>query len=279
MTTDQIKERIQELYDENPDNYTEQDETLFTEFKSLLNEGTVRSAEPQSDGWKAVSWVKEGILIGFRMGKLVDYSVNEQFRYFDKHTYPLKQLTLENQVRQVPGGSSIRDGSYISPEVVIMPPVYINVGAYVDAESMVDSHALVGSCAQIGSRVHLSAGVQIGGVLEPIGALPVIVEDGVMVGGSSGIYEGTIVKQNAVIGAGVTLTAGTPIYDLVNEEVIRAKPGEPLVVPEDAVVVPGSRKIEKDFAEENGLSIYTPLIVKYRDEKTDSATVLEDSLR
>lgn len=279
MTIKEVRAAIEQLYQDNPFEYEPEDRKLFDEFKQLLNSGDIRAAEPVNGGWEAVSWVKEGILVGFRMGHLTDYSVNDQFRYYDKDTYPLKQLTVDDGIRQVPGGSSVRDGAYVAKGVVIMPPAYINVGAYVDEGTMVDSHALVGSCAQIGQHCHLSAAVQIGGVLEPIGAVPVVVEDNVMVGGGSGIYEGTIVKKNAVIGAGVTLTAGTPLFDLVNETVIRAESGSPLVVPEGAVVVPGTRPISKDFAREQGLSIYTPIIVKYRDEKTNSATALEDSLR
>jgi len=279
MSPESVRAQIQQLYEDNPFEYTSEDKRLFNQFKELLNSGEVRSAQPVNGDWEAVHWVKEGILIGFRMGKLTDYSIDEQFRFFDKDTYPLKQLDMESGVRQVPGGTSIRDGSYVAKGVVIMPPAYINVGAYVDEGTLVDSHALVGSCAQIGKNVHLSAAAQIGGVLEPIGALPVIVEDNVLVGGGCGIYEGTIVKKDAVIAAGVTLTSGTPIYDLVNETIIRSKDGNPLVVPEKAVVVPGTRPINKDFATEHGLSVYTPIIVKYRDEKTDSAAALEDALR
>jgi len=279
MTIEHTRAQIQQLYQDNPFEYEPEDRKLFDEFKQLLNSGEIRAAEPRNGGWEAVSWVKEGILIGFRMGHLTDYSLNDQFRYFDKDTYPLKQLTIDDGIREVPGGSGVRDGAYVAKGVVIMPPAYINVGAYVDEGTMVDSHALVGSCAQIGQHCHLSAAVQIGGVLEPVGAVPVVVEDNVMVGGGSGIYEGTIVKKNAVIGAGVTLTAGTPLFDLVNETVIRAQSGSPLVVPAGAVVVPGTRPISNDFAREHGLSIYSPIIIKYRDEKTDSATALEDSLR
>ncbi len=279
MSIHDIRSGIQQLYQDNPYEYSSEDHTMFREFKDLLNNGEVRAAEPADGRWRAVHWVKEGILVGFRMGRLTNYSINDQFRYFDKNTYPLKHLQVDDGVREVPGGTSIRDGSYVARGVVIMPPAYINVGAYVEEESMVDSHALVGSCAQIGRKVHLSAAAQIGGVLEPVGALPVIVEDNVLVGGNSGIYEGTIVKKNAVIGAGVILTAGTPLYDLVHEEILRADGDTPLIVPENAVVVSGTRPITKDFAREHGLSIYTPIIVKYRDEKTDSATALEDSLR
>lgn len=279
MSIPEIRSVIQQLYQDNPYEYSSGDHELFRRFKDLLNKGEVRAAEPTDGGWHTVDWVKEGILVGFRMGRLTEYSINDQFRYFDKNTYPLKELQVDDGVREVPGGTSIRDGSYVAKGVVIMPPAYINVGAYVDKGTMVDSHALVGSCAQIGKKVHLSAASQIGGVLEPVGALPVIIEDNVLVGGNSGIYEGTIVKKNAVIGAGVILTAGTPLYDIVHAEIIRADEDAPLVVPENAVIVSGTRPIRKEFAREHGLSIYTPVIVKYRDEKTDSATALEDSLR
>ena len=279
MTVETIKNSIEKLYQDNPAEYSDEHKSMFAEFKTLLNTGKVRSAEPDGEGWSAVSWVKEGILIGFRMGQLVDYSIDDNFRYFDKDTYPTRAITREDGVRQVPGGSSVRDGVYLGKGVVIMPPAYINVGAYVDEGSMVDSHALVGSCGQIGKNVHLSAAAQIGGVLEPVGAVPVIIEDNVLVGGNTGIYEGTIVKQGAVIGAGVVLTSGTPVYDLVNETIIKAEKGQPLTIPENAVVVPGSRPVKSEFAREHGLSIYSPLIVKYRDEKTDSSTALEDALR
>jgi 2,3,4,5-tetrahydropyridine-2-carboxylate N-succinyltransferase len=279
MTVETIKTSIEKLYQDNPAEYTDEHKSVFAEFKTLLNTGKVRSAEPDGDGWRAVNWVKEGILVGFRMGQLVDYSIDDNFRYFDKDTYPTRSITKADGVRQVPGGSSVRDGVYLGKGVVIMPPAYINVGAYVDEGSMVDSHALVGSCGQIGKNVHLSAAAQIGGVLEPVGAVPVIIEDNVLVGGNTGIYEGTIVKNGAVIGAGVVLTSGTPVYDLVNENILKAAKGQPLTIPENAVVVPGSRPVKSEFAREHNLSIYSPLIVKYRDEKTDSSTALEDALR
>ena len=279
MNIPTLREKIQQLYKDNPVEYDHEEFPLFTRFKELLNTGEIRSAEPTGDTWQAVDWVKEGILIGFRMGHLTDYSLDDQFRYFDKHTYPLKDIELENKIRQVPGGSSIRDGAYVAKGVVIMPPAYINVGAYVDEGTMVDSHALVGSCAQIGKSVHLSAGTQIGGVLEPVNATPVVVEDDVLVGGNCGIYEGTIVKRRAVIAAGVILTASTPVYDLVNEEIITREQGGSLTIPEGAVVVSGSREITSDFGQHHGLSKYTPIIVKYRDEKTDRSIALEDALR
>ncbi len=256
----------------------------FEEFKSLLNIGTIRSAEPksnadQSGGWAVNSWVKKGILLGFKLGKLSDVSINEQFRFFDKSTYPLKKLSVENEVRIVPGGSSVRDGCFIAKNVVIMPPAYVNVGAYVDEGTMIDSHALVGSCAQVGKRVHVSAASQIGGVLEPIGALPVIIEDQVFIGGNCGIYEGTIVKRRAVIGAGVLLTASMPVYDLVKSQIYRRTEGCPLIIPEGAVVIQGSRHVDLPFAKQHHIAIYTPVIIKYRNEGTDAATVLEESLR
>ena len=256
----------------------------FHDLKFFLNDGEVRAANPSTDkgnveGWIVNPWVKKGILLGFRLGKIQDYSPNPQFRFFDKSTFPLKSITQEDGVRIVPGGSSVRDGSYIAPNVVIMPPAYINVGAYVDEGTMVDSHALVGSCAQVGKRVHVSAATQIGGVLEPIGAMPVIIEDDVMIGGNCGIYEGTIVKRRAVVGSGVILTGSTPVYDLVQEAVYRRTAERPLVIPEGAVVVQGSRKIDGQFAQQHGIAVYTPVIVKYRDERTDAATALEESLR
>jgi 2,3,4,5-tetrahydropyridine-2-carboxylate N-succinyltransferase len=252
---------------------------VFNEFKFFLNHGEVRAAEPADGTWKVNHWVKKGILLGFRLGELEDFSVNSQFRYFDKSTYPLKKLTVSDGIREVPGGSAIRDGVFVARGVVCMPPMYINVGAYVDENTMVDSHALVGSCAQVGKRVHLSAASQLGGVLEPVGALPVIVEDDVLIGGNCGVYEGTIVKKGAVIGAGVILTGATPVYDVVKEKIYRKQGDAPLIIPENAVVVPGSRALVLDWARKEQLSILTPVIVKYRDEKTDAATALEESLR
>ena len=224
-------------------------------------------------------WVKKGILIGFSLGQLENMSLSERFPYFDKHTYPLKSLTVSDKIRMVPGGSSIRDGCYVAPNVTCMPPMYINVGAYVDSGTMIDSHALVGSCAQIGKRVHLSAAAQIGGVLEPVGALPVIIEDDVLVGGNCGIYEGTIVRKSAVIGAGTILTGSTPVYDLIHGSIIRKTQERPLIIPENAVVIPGSRPVGKGKGKEWGLSVYCPIIVKYKDEKTDNAIQLEELLR
>jgi 2,3,4,5-tetrahydropyridine-2-carboxylate N-succinyltransferase len=242
-----LESSIDRLFVKNPENYDHKDMELFQEFKAALNAGTVRAAEPAADtptGWKVNAWVKRGILIGFRMGKSVDMTMpGSRFPYIDKSTYPPKQVTLRDSVRIVPGGSSIRDGCYVGKSVTCMPPMYINVGAYVDDGTMVDSHALVGSCAQIGKSCHLSAAAQIGGVLEPVGALPVIIEDNVLVGGNCGVYEGTVVKKRAVLGAGVILTRSTPVYDIARETIHRADGDQPLIIPEGAVVVAGSRPI------------------------------------
>ncbi len=251
----------------------------FDALIAALNRGHVRAASRSANGtWTVHGWVKQGILLGFKLGMLRDYST-ERFPFFDKDTYPLKPLTRDDGIRIVPGGSSIRTGCFIAPGVVCMPPMYVNVGAYVDDGSMVDSHALVGSCAQIGKRVHLSAAVQIGGVLEPIGAMPVVVEDDVFLGGGCGIYEGCLLRRGAVLAPGVTLTGATKIYDLVRERVVSREEGGVLEVPEDAVVVPGARTVEGAFAEQNGLSLYAPVIVKYRDGRTAASTTLEDALR
>ena len=252
-----------------------------------LEAGEVRAAakDPVSGEWNAVAWVKRGILLGFRVGEIVDMSMESgrgdrvTLSFFDKDTYPPRQLTLADGVRVVPGGSSIRRGAYVARGVVCMPPMYINVGARVETGSMIDSHALVGSCAQVGERVHLSAAAQLGGVLEPVNAWPVVVEDDVVVGGNCGIYEGTVVRKGAVIGAGVVLTRGTPVFDLPRETVHRATEDKPLVIPEGAVVVPGARAVKADWAQSQGISLQTPVIVKYRDEKTDAATALESWLR
>ncbi len=253
--------------------------TIFTKFLTLLDSGIVRTAERINDEWTVNAWVKKGILLGFRLGKLTPVKHSEPFSFFDKHTYPLKKFSSVNNVRIVPGGTAIRKGAYIAPSVIIMPPAYVNVGAYVSSGTMVDSHALVGSCAFIGERVHLSAASQIGGVLEPIGGMPVIVEDDVMIGGNCGIYEGTILKRRSVIGTGVILNASTPVYDLVNGTIIRKGSNGSLIIPENAVVVAGSRTIDSSFAKKHGLSLYTPMIVKYRDEKTGAKTALESALR
>ena len=251
----------------------------FSALLAALEAGTVRAAVPVDGVWETQAWVKEGILVGFRIGKLVDMSPDPCFRFFDKDTYPTQALTLEQRVRIVPGGTTVRRGVHLDPGVIIMPPAYLNVGAFVGADSMVDSHALVGSCAQIGRKVHLSAAAQVGGVLEPPGARPVILEDDVLVGGNCGVYEGTVVRQRAVLGAGVVLTASTPVYDIPNQRVLRPVPGVGLEIPASAVVIAGSRRIPGDFAAEHGLSLYAPVIVKYRDARTDARTALESALR
>lgn len=253
--------------------------SAFKEMVKLLNKGKVRAAEYTGGSWKANSWVKKGILLGFRLGKLKDMSINSSFRYFDKHVLPLRPLGMKENIRVVPGGSSIRSGAFIGKGVICMPPMYINIGAYVDENTLIDSHALVGSCAQLGKKIHLSAAAQIGGVLEPINSVPVIIEDEVMIGGNSGIYEGTIVKRRAVIGAGCIITGSTPVYDAVKGKIYRKTKDEPLVIPENAVVVAGSRPLKSQYGIENNLSIYTPVIIKYRDDKTDASTALEESLR
>jgi len=255
---------------------------LFREFKAGLNDGTIRAAEPDPNtpsGWRVNAWVKECILAGFRFGKVVNMTKEDGAFFFDKQTYPRQLLKLTDGIRIVPGGSSIRDGAHVGRGVTCMPPMFVNVGAYVDEGTMIDSHALVGSCAQIGKRVHLSAAAQIGGVLEPVGALPVIVEDEALIGGNCGVYEGTVVKARAVLGAGVILTRSTPVYDLVRNQIHRATDDQPLVIPSDAVVVAGSRAITTDQGRAWGLSLYTPIIVKYRDEKTGARIQLEDLLR
>lgn len=252
---------------------------VFSKFKFFLNKGEVRAAECVNGEWRVNDWVKKGILLGFRLGELEDVSINTHFKFFDKTTYPLKPMQLTDGVRIVPGGSSIRDGAYIAKGVVCMPPMYINVGAYVDEGTMVDSHALVGSCAQIGKRVHLSAASQIGGVLEPVGAMPVIVEDDVFIGGNCGVYEGTIVKRGAVLAAGAILTSGTRVYDLVQKTIHQKEQGRPLTIPENAVVVAGSRPVSDEWGKAQGLHIASPIIIKYRDNKTSAAVALEEGLR
>ncbi|HEY7352715.1 MAG TPA: 2,3,4,5-tetrahydropyridine-2,6-dicarboxylate N-succinyltransferase [Terriglobales bacterium] len=252
---------------------------IFLEFRDALTRGEIRAAEKAGDEWKVNVWVKQGILLGFRIGELAQMGTGECLTFVDKDTFPARKFSLSDKVRVVPGGSSARLGAYIAPSVICMPPMFINVGAYVDEGTMIDSHALVGSCAQIGKRVHLSAAAQIGGVLEPANATPVIIEDDVLVGGNCGVYEGTLVRARAVLGAGTILTRSTPIYDLVRGEVHRASAEKPLEVPEKAVVVPGSRAVTKGKASEWGISLYAPVIVKYRDEKTDAGVELEEWLR
>ncbi len=258
-------------------------EEVYNYFKQLLaglNNGTIRTAEPDGNGnWKVNKWVKQGILSLFKVGKLTDMSINENFKFYDKNLIPLKSFNLEDNVRIVPGGSSVRTGAYIAPGVICMPPMYINIGAYIDEGSMIDSHALVGSAAQVGKRVHISAAAQVGGVLEPAGARPVIIEDDVMVGGNCGIYEGVMLRKRVVLGSGVILTASTKVFDLVNETILQSTPDNPLEIPESAVVVPGTRAINTEFGKKHGLTISSPLIIKYRDEKTDARTSLNYDLR
>jgi 2,3,4,5-tetrahydropyridine-2,6-dicarboxylate N-succinyltransferase len=252
----------------------------FQALKAALNAGSVRAAERDADGcWRANPWVKSGILLGFKLGRVGTTTVRGAFPFFDKDTFPLRRFGPGHGVRIVPGGSAIRDGSYIAPGVVCMPPMYINTGAYVGEGTMVDSHALVGSCAQIGRRVHLSAGVQIGGVLEPVGALPVIIEDEVLVGGNSGVYEGTIVRERAILAPGTVLSAGTVVFDLVRDRVYRRNGDQPLEIPAGAVVVPGTRPVKSGSGAAAGVALYAPIVVKYRDEKTDTAVKLEELLR
>jgi 2,3,4,5-tetrahydropyridine-2,6-dicarboxylate N-succinyltransferase len=261
-------------------NFTDADRTVFEEFKTALNRGQVRAAEKNGNGeWLVHTWVKQGLLLGFRMGALTDMSEGNSFKFFDKDTYPARPTSIGDNVRIVPGGSTIRDGAYVAPGVVCMPPMFVNAGAYVDEGTMIDSHALVGSCAQIGKRVHISAAAQIGGVLEPVGAVPVIIEDDVLIGGNCGVYEGTIVRERAVLATGTTLTGSTPVYDLVRGEIYQRKAGRPLEIPSSAVVVPGSRAVQTEQGRNWGLSLYAAIIVKYRDEKTDTAVQLEDYLR
>ena len=283
MPISDLRQRIEELFDEKPASYTSAHWALFGKFKVALNEGLIRAAEPDESalsGWRVNTWVKKGVLVGFRIGAVVDMSVHTTRQpFFDKATFPPRQFTASSGVRIVPGGSSIRDGCYIGKGVTCMPPMYINTGAYVGDGTMIDSHALVGSCAQVGNHCHISAAAQIGGVLEPVGAMPVIIEDEVMVGGNCGVYEGTIVKRRAVLGTGTILNRSTPVHDLVNGRIFSATDDEPLVIPEGAVIVPGSRAVTKGFGKDWGLSLYTPVVVKYRDAKTDAKIQLEDLLR
>ena len=256
---------------------------VFAELRAALSAGTVRAAEPDPDspiGWRVNAWVKQGILLGFRFGDLVDASMDHgRLPFYDKDTLPLKRPGLEARVRIVPGGSAIRDGAYLAPGVICMPPMYVNIGAWVGPDTLIDSHALIGSCAQVGARVHVSAAAQIGGVIEPVGALPVIVEDEVLIGGNSGVYEGVVIKTRAVIAAGTVVTGSTPVYDLVKGEVIKPAADRPLVVPEGAVVVPGARAVTAGKGPDWGLSLATPVIVKYRDSRTDTRTELEAWIR
>lgn len=253
--------------------------SVVADLLAALEAGDVRSAERGADGmWRANAWVKQGILLGFRIGAITDQS-SGAFSFFDKDTYPARQFAAGDGVRIVPGGSTVRRGAHLAAGVVCMPPMYVNVGAYVGEGTMVDSHALVGSCAQIGARVHLSAAAQIGGVLEPVGAAPVVIEDDVFVGGGCGVYEGTVVREGAVLAAGVILTRGSRVYDLAREALYAASAEAPLEIPAGAVVVPGTRTVNTDFGREHGLAVSAPVIVKYRDARTDASTTLEDALR
>jgi 2,3,4,5-tetrahydropyridine-2-carboxylate N-succinyltransferase len=278
-----LQSQVERLFGEQKSSYTSEDHALFEQFMSALNAGDIRAAEPDAasaTGWRVNPWVKQGVLLGFRMGSIVDMSIDSKRQpYFDKSTFPVKQFSVESGVRIVPGGSSIRNGACVRKGVICVPPMFINMGAYVDEGTTIDSHALIGSCAQIGKKCHISAGVQIGGVLEPVGALPVIIEDEVLAGGQSGVYEGVIVKRRAVLGTGTLLNGSTPVYDLVHSRILSASHGKPLVIPEGAVVVPGSRAISSAQGKSWELSLYTPVIVKYRDEKTDARIQLEELLR
>ena len=283
MTSAGLPELIERLAAAGADAPRDEARNAFAILRQALSDGSVRAAEPDPAspaGWKVNAWVKRGILLGFRFGDAIDMSADHgKWPFFDKDTLPLKPLNAASRVRVVPGGSTIRDGAYLGKGVICMPPMYVNIGAYVGDETLIDSHALVGSCAQIGSRVHLSAAAQIGGVLEPVGALPVIIEDDVLVGGNCGVYEGAIVKRRAVLAAGTILTRSTPLYDLPNDRIIEPEDGQPLVIPEGAVVVPGTRPVSTGRGREWGLSVSTPIIVKYRDERTSARTALESWIR
>jgi 2,3,4,5-tetrahydropyridine-2,6-dicarboxylate N-succinyltransferase len=278
-----LRPQIEEVFENPPAAYGEEHLALFREFKEALNRGEIRAAEPDASaagGWRAEAWVKKGILLGFRMGAIVDMSIDAKKQpFFDKATFPVRAMAAADGVRIVPGGSSIRDGSFIGRGVICMPPMFVNVGAYVGENTMIDSHALVGSCAQVGRSCHISAGSQIGGVLEPVGAMPVVIEDQVMVGGNSGVYEGTIVKRRAVLGTGAILNRSIPVYDLVRDAVYTATDAAPLIIPEDAIVVPGSRALTEERGARWNLSLQCAVIVKYRDAKTDARVTLEDMLR
>ena len=288
MTIPELQSKIEELSQLASDEVNKHRDVAVNAVLRLrleMNKGDVRAAVPDASaasGWRVNAWVKQGILLGFRLGHLHEIDAPHDWHFFDKDTVPLHTFHVGDNVRIVPGGSTVRDGAFLAPGVIMMPPSYVNIGAYVGVGTLIDSHALVGSCAQVGERVHISAAAQIGGVLEPAGALPVIIEDDVLLGGNTGVYEGCVVKKRAVLATGVVLTGSTPIYDLVNSRVItRQNENEPLIVPEGAVLVAGSRSIEhkSDFASDNGLSLYTPVIIKYRDEKTDARTALESALR
>ena len=277
-----LHERVDEIFAAGAAAARDEARAVTEALRDALSAGTVRAAEPDPSapsGWRVNGWVKRGILLAFRFGETVDMSGASGPRFFDKDTLPLQPLDLANGIRVVPGGSTIRDGAYVGHGVICMPPMYVNIGAWIGEGTLIDSHALVGSCAQVGSRVHISAAAQLGGVLEPVGALPVIVEDDVLIGGNCGVYEGAVIKKRAVLAAGTILTASTPLYDLTKGTIIRAAPGEPLIVPEGAVVVPGARPVMSGPGKDWGLSVATPIIVKYRDEQTSARTALEDWIR
>lgn len=275
-----LQQAFENLFEQKPDKAPADFTTMFHEFIVLLNCGAVRAAEPDGADWRVNGWVKKGILLGFRYGVIQELLPESGFSFFDKNTYPLRPMTLADRVRIVPGGSSVRTGCYLAPGVVMMPPAFVNVGAFVDQDTMIDSHALIGSCAQIGKNVHVSAAAQIGGVLEPVGSRPVIVEDHVLIGGNCGIYEGTRICKGAVLGSGAILTRSIPVYDLVNETILRGNQQEPLTIPENAVVVAGSRAVQSStFARQQNVHLYCAIIVKYRDAATDRAVALEADLR
>jgi 2,3,4,5-tetrahydropyridine-2-carboxylate N-succinyltransferase len=279
----ELQQQIEEFFEQGDKADALSARAAFVRLRDALSEGAVRAAEPDATaptGWRVNAWVKKGILLGFRFGRLADVSMDHgKWPFFDKDTMPIKTIGIDQQVRLVPGGSAVREGAYIGRGVICMPPMYINIGAHVGECTLIDSHALVGSCAQVGAKVHVSAGAQIGGVIEPVGALPVIIEDEVLVGGNTGLYEGAVVKRRAVIGAGTVLTGSTPVYDLPNGRVITPGEGQPLVIPENAVVVPGARAVTVGAGRDWGLSLATPVIVKYRDDKTDTRTELERWIR
>jgi 2,3,4,5-tetrahydropyridine-2-carboxylate N-succinyltransferase len=279
----ELQQQIEDFFDQGDKADAMAARAAFVRLRDALSEGSIRAAEPDADaptGWRVNAWVKKGILLGFRFGRLADVSMDHgKWPFFDKDTMPIKTLGIEQQVRLVPGGSAVREGAFVGRGVICMPPMYINIGAYIGECTLIDSHALVGSCAQVGAKVHVSAGAQIGGVIEPVGALPVVIEDEVLVGGNTGLYEGAVVRRRAVIGAGTVLTGSTPVYDLPNSRVITPQGGQPLVIPENAVVVPGARAVTVGAGKDWGLSLATPVIVKYRDDKTDTRTELERWIR
>ncbi|MBL0180364.1 MAG: 2,3,4,5-tetrahydropyridine-2,6-dicarboxylate N-succinyltransferase [Gemmatimonadetes bacterium] len=275
-----LEARIAPFLDQVPEGRENEARRAFAQLKEALQHGRIRAAERDADGrWHVNGWVKRGILLGFRLGVLVDAGTAGPMRFFDKDSFGVRATTIDEGIRIVPGGTAVREGSYLARGVIVVPPAYVNVGAYVDEGTLIDSHALVGSCAQIGKRVHLSAAAQIGGVLEPAGAMPVIIEDDVLVGGNCGVYEGTIVRRRAVLAPGVLLTGGTAVVDLVHDRILRREGDSPLEIPEGAVVVPGSRPVTHGSGQARGISLYAPVIVKYRDERTDAAVQLEDLIR